>query len=86
MWEHGARWGSPEVTECEPQPAPAALLLHVRRTSPRGSVTSQEATDLCFPCSILCGIVCKRFLVLKVIVLDTLNIVFTFLSSEACYR
>lgn len=86
MWEHGAWWGSPEVTEGGPEPAPAALLFHVGRTSPRGSVPSQEATDLCFPCSILCGIVCKRFLVLKVVVSDTLNMVFSFLSSETCYR
>ena len=50
-----------------------------------GQVPSQEATSLHFSCSILCGLVCKRFLVLKAIILDTLNVVFWFLLSKTCY-
>lgn len=50
-----------------------------------GQVLSQEATNLHFSCSILCGLVCKTFLVLKAIILDTLNVVFWFLLSKTCY-
>lgn len=49
-----------------------------------GQVPSQEVANLCFSCSILRGLVCKRFLVLRAIILDTLNGVFWFLLFKTC--